>query len=107
MVREDLLARDEDGRVADVRKLSLARRWSADYGLASSNQALPMLAARGTDKMLAGLRKYEGAYAITAEAATRPLGATAGPWQPSSTTHDRPQTGLDGMGVTAATGNCP
>jgi hypothetical protein len=72
LVREDLLARDEDGRVADVRKLSLARRWSADYGLASSNQALPMLAARGIDKVLAGLRKYQGAYAITAEAATRP-----------------------------------
>lgn len=72
LVREDLVQRDADGRVADVRKRSLARRWSADYGLASSNQSLPMLAARGLDKVLRGLRTFEGTYAITAEAATRP-----------------------------------
>jgi hypothetical protein len=72
LAREDLVQRGGDGRVVDVRKLSLARRWSADYGLASSNQAVPMLAARGIDQVLSGLRKYEGTYAITAEAATRP-----------------------------------
>ena len=72
LVREDLVERAEDGRVLDVRKLSLARRWCADYGLASSNQAVPMLAARGIDQVLSGLRRYEGTYAITAEAATRP-----------------------------------
>ncbi len=72
LVREDLVQRDEGGRVVDVRKLSLARRWSADYGLASSNQAVPMLAARGVDRVLSGLRGYEATYAITAEAATRP-----------------------------------
>ena len=72
LVREDLVQRDEDGRVVDVSKRSLARRWSADYGLASSNQSVPMLAARGIDKVLSGLRTYKGTYAITAEAATRP-----------------------------------
>jgi len=72
LVREDLISRNEDGRVVDVRKLSLVRRWSADYGLTSSNQAVPMLAARGIDQVLSRLRKYKGAYAITAEAATRP-----------------------------------
>lgn len=72
LVREDLVERDDDGRVVDVRKLSLARRWSADYGLASSNQAVPMLAARGIHQVLTGLRRYDGRYAITAEAATRP-----------------------------------
>lgn len=72
LVREDVVERDDDGRVVDVRKLSLARRWSADYGLASSNQAVPTLAARGIDKVLSGLRRYQGTYAITAEAATRP-----------------------------------
>lgn len=71
LAREDLVERDEDGRVVDVAKLSLARRWSADYGIASSNQTVPMLAARGIDKALSGLRAYKGAYAITAEAATR------------------------------------
>lgn len=72
LVREELVERDADGRVVDVRKLSLARRWCADYGLSSSNQAVPMLAARGIDRVLAGLRRYEGTYAVTAEAATRP-----------------------------------
>lgn len=72
LVREDLVERDADGRVVDVRKLSLARRWCADYGLSSSNQAVPMLAARGIDQVLTGLRRYEGTYAVTAEAATRP-----------------------------------
>ncbi len=72
LVREDLVEREAGGGVADVRKLSLVRRWSADYGLTSSNQAVPMLAARGIDQVLSRLRKYKGAYAITAEAATRP-----------------------------------
>ncbi len=72
LVREDLVERDDDGRVKEVRKLSLARRWTADYGLASSNQAVPMLAARGIYQVLSGLRRYNGSYAITAEAATRP-----------------------------------
>jgi len=71
LVREDLVEREEGGGVADVRKCSLARRWSADYGLASSNQAVPMLAARGIDKVLSGLRTFKSTYAITAEAATR------------------------------------
>jgi len=71
LVREDLVQRDRGGQVADVRKRSLSRRWSADYGLASSNPAVPMLAARGIDKVLSGLRTFDGTYAITAEAATR------------------------------------
>lgn len=72
LVREDLVERDEGGRVVDVRKLSLVRRWCVDYGIASSNQAVPMLAARGINQVLSGLRRYSGTYAITAEAATRP-----------------------------------
>jgi hypothetical protein len=72
LVREDLIERDEQGRVVDVRKLSLTRRWTADYGLVATNQAVPMLAARGIDQVLTQLRKYDGRYAITAEAATRP-----------------------------------
>ena len=71
LVREDLVGRGADGRVVAVSKRSLARRWSADYGLTSTNQAAPMLAARGIDQMLHALRDYGGRYAITAEAATR------------------------------------
>ncbi len=72
LVREDLIERDAAGGVVAVRKLSLARRWTADYGLTSTNQAVPMLAARGIDQVLTTLKKYDGRYAITAEAATRP-----------------------------------
>jgi len=72
LVREDLIERDPDGRVVDVRKLSLVRRWTADYGVTSTNQAVPMLAARGIDQVLAALKRYDGRYAITAGAATRP-----------------------------------
>ncbi len=72
LVREDLVDRDTDGRVVDVRRLSLARRWTADYGLTSTNQAVPMLAARGIDQVLTALKKYDARYAITAEAAARP-----------------------------------
>jgi hypothetical protein len=71
LVREDLVERDADGRVSDVRKLSLTRRWMADYGLTSTNQAVPVLAARGIDQVLTALKKYDGPYAITGEAATR------------------------------------
>lgn len=71
LAREDVIEREADGRVEGVRKLSLARRWTSDYGLTTTNQAVPTLAARGIDRVLAGLRRYEGEYAITAEAATR------------------------------------
>lgn len=71
LVRENLVQRDPDGRVIDVSKLSLVRRWTADYGLASTNQTVPELAARGIDQMLTALTRYDGPYAITGEAATR------------------------------------
>ena len=72
LAREDLIARDKGGRVVEVRKLSLARRWCMDYGLTSTNQAVPMLAARGIDQVLSALGRADSTYAITGEAATRP-----------------------------------
>jgi len=51
---EDLVSRGEKGDVTDVKKASLVRRWTADYGLATSNQAVPMLAARGIDQVPGG-----------------------------------------------------
>lgn len=72
LAREDVIDRDATGRVVGVRKLSLVRRWSLDYGLVSSNQAVPMLAPRGLDQLLGTLRSYTGGYAITAEGAARP-----------------------------------
>lgn len=71
LAREDLVTRDEAGRISAVKKRSLVRRWTADYGVDSSNQAVPMLAPRGIDQMLNTLKRYGGEYAITAEAAAR------------------------------------
>ena len=71
LVREELVSRDEDGRISDVKKASLVRRWTADYGISSSNQSVPMLAPRGLDQVLTGLRRYDDEFAITAEGAVR------------------------------------
>ena len=72
LAREDLVARDKGGGVVEVRKLSLARRWCMDYGLTSTNQAVPMLAARGIDQVVSALGRADSTYAITGEVATRP-----------------------------------
>lgn len=80
LVREDLIERDPGGRVTEVSKLSLVRRWTTDYGLTATNQAMPVLAARGIDQVLTALKRYDAPYAITAEAATRaylPMGQAA------------------------------
>lgn len=71
LVREELISRDKDGRITDVKKASLVRRWSSDYGISSSNQPVPMLAPRGLDQLMTSLRGYDDEYAITAEAAAR------------------------------------
>jgi hypothetical protein len=71
LVREELINRDQGGRISAVNKRALVRRWTADYGINSSNQAVPMLGSRGIDKVLTSLQRYHGDYAITAEAAAR------------------------------------
>lgn len=80
LVREELANRDEDGRITDVKKASLVRRWSSDYGISSSNQPVPVLAPRGLDQVITSLRGYKDEYAVTAEAAARaylPKGSAA------------------------------
>lgn len=71
LVREELITRDRAGRISAVKKRSLVRRWTADYGINSSNQAVPMLASHGIEPVLNALQRYDGDYAITAEAAAR------------------------------------
>lgn len=71
LVREDLVQRDPGGRVTEVSKLSLVRRWTTDYGLTATNQTVPVLGARGIDQVFTALTRYDSPYAITAEAATR------------------------------------
>lgn len=71
LTREDLIAKDAEGAVIEVKKRSLMFRWVQDYGLMTTNQAVPVLAPRGIDRVLRDLPAYSGPYVLTAGAALR------------------------------------
>ncbi|MBA9002759.1 hypothetical protein [Thermomonospora cellulosilytica] len=80
LVRENLIERDREGTVVTVHKRSLAYRWAQDYGLMTANNAVPMLAPRGVDRLLRDLTTFRQPYAVTGAAALRahlPADATA------------------------------
>ena len=54
-----------------VSKRLLVRRWTADYRLTDTNDAIPMLAPRGLSDALDQLKAYDDTYAVTAEAGAR------------------------------------
>ncbi len=62
--REALLERGESGCIERVRRPEVIRRWTQDYGLQRSNDAMSCLAPRGVKSVLAGLRPL-GGYSIT------------------------------------------
>jgi hypothetical protein len=69
--REGLVERDDLGRVLSVRKQSLVRRWTQDYGLITSNEVTPVLDPRGLDHATAMLRSTDIPHAISGSAAAR------------------------------------
>lgn len=71
LVREDLIERSREGAVVMVRKRSLVRRWAQDYGLMTTNNAVPVLAPRGIDRVVRDLADYHRPYALTGAAALR------------------------------------
>lgn len=71
LVREDLIERNRQGAVVAVRKRSLVHRWAQDYGLMTTNNAVPVLAPRGIDRVLRDLADYRRPYALTGAAALR------------------------------------
>ncbi|TDB98659.1 hypothetical protein [Actinomadura sp. 7K534] len=71
LVREDLIERNSEGAVVAVRKRSLVHRWTQDYGLTTTNNAVPVLAPRGIDRVLRDLADYRRPYALTGAAALR------------------------------------
>ncbi|MFD9948233.1 hypothetical protein ACFWYW_20185 [Nonomuraea sp. NPDC059023] len=78
--RDSLLERDKGGAVVTVRKRSLVHRWIQDYGVTTSNHAVPMLNPRGTEQVFQYLLDYPGRYALTLSAALHaymPVGRTA------------------------------
>jgi hypothetical protein len=63
--REDLVARDDAGRITDVKFADLIQRWGRDYGIASSNTVRPYLAPRGLDNLEATLRTARSPWCLT------------------------------------------
>lgn len=74
---EDLVQRAPTGVVGEVRWSELLRRWARDYGVTTSNLALPYLAPRGIDGVLELLAKYRRWYAITGSFAVPGAAAVA------------------------------
>lgn len=62
--REALVERDDAGRILTVRRPQLVRRWTQDYGLQRSNEAVSCLAPRGLRPVVDGLRQLSD-YCIT------------------------------------------
>lgn len=71
LTRDALVERDPAGAVVSARKQSLVRRWAQDYGLTTTNDTVSVLAPRGIDRLLEGLARYPGPYALTGSAAAR------------------------------------
>jgi hypothetical protein len=69
--REALVDRSDNGAITGVRKRSLLRQWTQDYGLTTTNGTAPTLAPRGIDRTLTDLAVYDRRYAITGTAALR------------------------------------
>ena len=60
-----MVTRDDTGRITDVKVADLVRRWSRDYGFASSNRLTPYLAPRGLESVATKLRTVRGTWCIT------------------------------------------
>lgn len=71
LTRDHLVERAPDGAVTAIRKGSLVRHWARDYGLTTSNQAVPVLAPRGLSRTLEDLRGYPQRNMLGAGAAAR------------------------------------
>ncbi len=69
--REGHIVRHDGAYVDKIYKRSLARRWTQDYGLTTTNHAVPALDPRGVDRLWRELGSYTSPYAVTASAASR------------------------------------
>jgi hypothetical protein len=71
---EDVIVRDPDGAVAEVRWRELIGRWSVDYSLTGTNRAVSFLSPRGLSQLQDRLASFDGLYALTGSFAV-PSGA--------------------------------
>ncbi len=77
--REALIARDERGRVIDVKWEQLIRRWTQDYSLTRSNQTRNFLEPRGVEALLRNLATADFPYSITGSFAAVRVAPIASP----------------------------
>lgn len=75
---DDVIRRDSSGKVTEVRWQDLLRRWAQDYQVVKSNLTVSYLAPRGLDAFIAGLRSYDGRWALTGSLAV-PAAASIAP----------------------------
>ena len=72
LVGEDVVVRNPQGEVAEVRWQDLLRRWSMDYSVTETNRAVPYLAPRGVPSLLERLVALGEPYALTGPFAVPP-----------------------------------
>lgn len=81
LAAEGVIDRDADGKVVTVRRRSLLRRWTRDYGFTTTNQSLGyFIAPRGVERTAARLESTKMPLALTGSAAARrrlPEGTTS------------------------------
>ena len=72
LVGEDVVVRNPQGEVSEVRWQDLLRRWSMDYSVTETNRAVPCLAPRGVPSLLERLVALGEPYALTGPFAVPP-----------------------------------
>lgn len=81
LTAESVVDRDSGGRVTTVRRHSLIRRWTRDYGFATANRSIGYyIAPRGVERAAGCLRDADTALALTGSGAARqmlPRGTTS------------------------------
>lgn len=75
--KEDVVARDNAGKVTTIRWKDLLQRWSQDYSVARTNRMAMYLEPRGTDALLKRLSKYSERWALTGSSAVPQAAAKA------------------------------
>jgi hypothetical protein len=77
--KEDVITREERGRVTAVRWKDLLRRWAQDYAVTRTNESFAHLDPRGVENFVDRLRVYPGRWALTGSRAVPRLASTAPP----------------------------
>lgn len=98
---EDVIQRDDAGRIVQTDWQNLIRRWSRDYSLLRANRAVSYLAARGVAALAERLLNYREEYALTGSLAV-PREAAVAPARLAVCYVDDPERAADFLEVRPA-----